>query len=119
MQPERIRHSREVMAKLKNFKYILIIPLLYSCATSSPMFVVDPNSVENEEIIDRFAFLVAQAESNLHLQFHLKVLLVELYGENLLIKKRNSEITSCRMYGEKRIYDIFFRIVISNTIGYR
>ena len=22
------------------------------------------------------------------------------------------------MYGEKRIYDIFFRIVISNTIGY-
>ena len=22
------------------------------------------------------------------------------------------------MYGEKRIYDIFFRIAISNTIGY-
>ena len=40
---------------MKNFKYILIIPLLYSCATSSPMFVVDPNSVENEEkvVIDR------------------------------------------------------------------
>ena len=40
---------------MKNFKYILIIPLLYSCATSAPMFVVDPNSVENEEqvVIDR------------------------------------------------------------------
>ena len=40
---------------MKNFKYILIIPLLYSCATSSPLFVVDPNSVEDEEqvVIDR------------------------------------------------------------------
>ena len=40
---------------MKNFKYILIIPLLYSGAASSPMFVVDPNSVENEEqvVIDR------------------------------------------------------------------
>ena len=40
---------------VKNFKYIVIITFFYSCATSSPMFVVDPNSIENEEqvVIDR------------------------------------------------------------------
>ena len=40
---------------MKNLKYLFLIPFMYSCATSSPMFVVDPNSVEDEKqvVIDR------------------------------------------------------------------
>ena len=40
---------------MKNFKYLFLLSLLYSCATSSPMFVVDPYSVEDPDqvVIDR------------------------------------------------------------------
>tara|TARA_B110000879_G_scaffold110266_1_gene147672 strand:- start:355 stop:789 length:435 start_codon:yes stop_codon:yes gene_type:complete len=40
---------------MKNLKYLVLIIFIYSCASGSPMFVVDPNSVEDEKkvVIDR------------------------------------------------------------------